>query len=260
MRWLPLFAAAAATALAQTAPPNAAGISVGHFHLTVPDPAATQKLWADLFGGQPMTAGPLTMVKLPGIFLIITRNPMPSGGTNGSSVNHMGFVVKDYPGFKAKAEAAKLGWQELTPGQQAFLSMPDDVRVEIMEDKNIATPIAFHHIHESVTDPKAAQQWYIKEFGAGDGSRRNLPAAMVPGGEIDFLRSQMPPAPTKGRSLDHIGFEVKNLKEFINKLQADGITMNMQYTDATERFGLKIAFITDPNGTYIELTEGLSAK
>ena len=31
-------------------------------------------------------------------------------------------------------------------------------------------------------------------------------------------------------------------------------------TDMTKQFGLKIAFLTDPNGTRIELTEGLTKQ
>jgi hypothetical protein len=34
-----------------------------------------------------------------------------------------------------------------------------------------------------------------------------MPAAAIPGGEIDFLKADKPP--TKNRSLDHIAFEVK---------------------------------------------------
>ena len=61
--------------------------------------------------------------------------------------------------------------------------------------------------------------------------------------------------------VDHIGFEVVDLEGvFTHHLIADGQKMDMAYTDATSKMGLKIAFFTDPNGTYIELTEGLSAK
>ncbi len=262
MRWFRLLAVSTASLFAQLPAPNAAGVSLGHVHLTTPDPAATQKLWADLLGGQAMTNGPLNMVKFPGIFIIVTKNAMPE--TTPSVINHIGFEVKDYPGLREKAMAAGMKWQELTPNVQAFLDMPDGVRVEIMENKNLATPIAFHHIHESVPDPKAAQQWYIKEFGAGDGSRRNLPAAMMPGAEVDFLSSAgrggkqaPPPAGSKGHTVDHIGFEVKDLEAFMKKMEADGVTINSPMRDMTKQFGLKIAFITDPNGAYIELTEGL---
>jgi catechol 2,3-dioxygenase-like lactoylglutathione lyase family enzyme len=118
----------------------------------------------------------------------------------------------------------------------------------------------FHHVHQSVPDPAAAQAWYVKEFGASAGSRRNLPAAMIPGGEVDFLKAQMPPVGTKGRSLDHIGFDVKDLDATLKRLAADGMTINMPLRDMTKQIGLKIAFITDLNGTYIELTEGLAGK
>ena len=46
----------------------------------------------------------------------------------------------------------------------------------------------------------------------------------------------------------------------MKKMAADGVTVNMPSTDMKARIGLKIAFITDPNGTYIEITEGLASK
>ena len=104
-----LGAAAVVTLLAQTAPPNATGISMGHIHLIVPDPAAMQKVWVNVMGGKPDIAGPLTLVKLPKVFIIITAATAPGRvGTNGSVVNHVGFSVKSYAATKAKAEAAGL--------------------------------------------------------------------------------------------------------------------------------------------------------
>jgi catechol 2,3-dioxygenase-like lactoylglutathione lyase family enzyme len=260
MRWLGLLAVSAALLFGQLPSPNDAGVSMGHLHFVVPDVDAQKKAWVDVLGAQPVKAGALELLKLPGIFVIVTKaNNPPSGGTNGSVVNHLGFVVKDYADIKAKAAAAGLPVRELTPNQQAFVTFPDAVTVEIQEDKSISAPAAFHHIHMSVPDQEAGRAWYVKEFGAGSGSRRNLPAAMIPGGEVDFLKANMPQAPIKGRSLDHIGFEVKNLQAFMKKLEADGVTINMPFRDVQERVGLNIGFVTDPNGTYIELTEGLSA-
>ena len=84
------------------------------------------------------------------------------------------------------------------------------------------------------------------------------PAAFVPGGEVDFLKANAAMAPTKGRALDHIGFEVKNLEEYCKKLQADGVTFDLTYRVIPQLKGLKIAYILDPIGTRIELTEGFA--
>jgi hypothetical protein len=52
---------------------------------------------------------------------------------------------------------------------------------------------------------------------------------------------------------------VKNLDAFCKKLAADGVAFDMAYREIPQLAGLKIAFIIDPNGTRIELTEGLTA-
>jgi len=76
MRWLLLpvsLLAAAVAFFAQTAPSNPTGISAGHIHIVTPDPAAYQKTIISVLGGTPVNAGPLTMVKLPGVFFIMTQ-------------------------------------------------------------------------------------------------------------------------------------------------------------------------------------------
>ncbi len=232
---------------------------MGHIHLIVADPDAQKKIWIEALGAQEEKSGRLDLLKLPGIFVIVSKG-MPNGGSNGSSVNHIGIAVKDYAAIKEKLAAVNVKMQELTPNQQMFADFPEGVRIEIMEVKDQGAPVSFHHFHLSVPDPEASREWYVKTFGAMSGSRRNLPAAMIPGGEVDFLKARMPQEPTKSRSLDHIGFEVRDLAALIKKLEADRIKMDMPLRDMTQQIGLKIAFLTDPAGTRIELTEGLIAK
>jgi len=61
---------------------------------------------------------------------------------------------------------------------------------------------------------------------------------------------------TRGRVVDHIGFEVKDLEAFCRKLEGMGFTLDRPYTKVAA-LNIAIAFISDPWGTYIELTEGL---
>ncbi len=285
MRWLYILAGTAAFVFAQLPAPNALGVTPGHLHFVVPDADAMTKAWVDLFGAVPVKAGTLTPLRIPGIYVIVTpqragrggEQPAKPLGTKGSVVDHVGFEVKDYDGLKAKAMAAKMPWQEVTAGAQAFLTMPDDVILEIMGNKDLKVPAQFHHIHMSVPDQKAAQEWYIKEFGASDGTRRNAPTANFAIGEVDFLKAggglgrgakggappaapatpPAPPAGTQGRALDHIGFDVADEDAAFKRFADDGVKVNMASRDMTKQIGLKIGFITDPNGTYIEVTQGL---
>jgi hypothetical protein len=48
---------------------------------------------------------------------------------------------------------------------------------------------------------------------------------------------------------------VRNLEAFCKKLEARGITFDIPFREVPS-IQLKIAYITDPSGVYIELTEG----
>ncbi len=60
---------------------------------------------------------------------------------------------------------------------------------------------------------------------------------------------------TKGRVIDHIGCEVRGLQSFCKQREAKGVNFDVPYREVPA-IGLKIAYITDPTGVYIELTEG----
>jgi len=232
---------------------------MGHVHLVLKDPDAQQKLWIDVLGAEPSKAGPLTLLKLPGIFIVATKGD-PMGGSNGSVVNHVGFLAKSYADIKAKLTAANIKLiVDSAQSKQIIAEFPEEVRVEFNEDSAISAPITMHHMHLFVADPEAERAWYVKTFGAAPTTRRNLPAAAIPGGEVDFLKSNQATVPSKGRTLDHIGFEVKNLEAFCKKLQADGVTFDSPFREVAQ-IGLKIAFVLDPAGARIELTEGLAGR
>ena len=68
-----------------------------------------------------------------------------------------------------------------------------------------------------LADPIAAQKWYIEHFGATPGKRNAFDTANVPGTEITLGKVDTAQAPTKGRSVDHMGFEVRNIDDFVNR-------------------------------------------
>jgi len=74
---------------------------------------------------------------------------------------------------------------------------------------------------------------------------------------LEFAKADVAPAGTRGRALDHIGFEVRGLEEFCKNLEAAGLKLDRPYTKLPNST-TAIAFLTDPWGTYIELTENLA--
>jgi catechol 2,3-dioxygenase-like lactoylglutathione lyase family enzyme len=81
----------------------------------------------------------------------------------------------------------------------------------------------------------------------------------VPGMSFSFRKTDAAQAATKGRSFDHIGLEVRDLEAFTRKLAADGVTFESPFREMPG-IGLKVAFLIDPAGTRIELTEGLARR
>ena len=78
----------------------------------------------------------------------------------------------------------------------------------------------------------------------------------VPGMNLSFSTSEQPVVGTAGRSLDHIGFAIDNLEAFVNRLKKRGIEFDVDYR-VIEELGIALAFLMDPSGVYIELSEGL---
>jgi catechol 2,3-dioxygenase-like lactoylglutathione lyase family enzyme len=139
----------------------------------------------------------------------------------------------------------------------AFVMGPDETKVELIENTTIPHPIQLHHVHWAAADGAAMQAWYVEHFGAVAGTRINQPAADLPGVNLTFAPDTTALVPTRGRSLDHIGFEVRNLQAFVRDLEAKGVRMDRGYTEVSA-LGIAVAFLTDPWGTYVELTEGLA--
>ena len=240
---------------AQLAAPGPSGVVMGHVHVVGRDLDAHRRFWTAL-GGVPTKNGTLEMIRFPGAFVNL-RQGEPTGGTVGSVVDHFGFQVKRMADWLPKWQAAGLKIEPQTRPTQAYLIGPDDVRVEILEEAALDVPLRMHHVHFFVADPIAAQTWYAKTFGAVPGKRGQFDAADLPGVNLTFSKADGPRAKTMGRSLDHVGFEVRNLAAFLKKLQASGITLDREYQKSQAAPTVAIAYLTDPSGAYVELTEGL---
>jgi catechol 2,3-dioxygenase-like lactoylglutathione lyase family enzyme len=249
--------ASAATAAAQPAAFNDIGVTMGHWHIASKDVEANKKLFLAM-GGKLFMPGGNPLIMFPGIYINLNLGTEKGdGGTEGSVVNHVGFIVNNVQQRVAQWKAAGV---KVLPGNndrqdQAFVETPDGVRIEILEDKTQSMPVRNEHVHLSLPQseiPKA-QAWYAKTFGGKPGTRNNAPVVDLPGVQIRFAMADAKQAPTRGRVLDHIGFDVKDHAAFVKKIQAEGIKLDEPVR--TGGNGNTITYITDPWGTRIEIIQ-----
>jgi hypothetical protein len=246
---------AALPALAQLPTPNAAGASAGHDIFAFHDIDAANKFWTAL-GGEPAQLAQLKMTKFPGV-LFLMRQGNPQGGTEGSSIDYIGFKVRNLKDSLAKWEAAGIkpmpgGSSPRNKSTQVFLMGPDDVKVRVTEDRSLPTPIAADMIDMMVPDVAAAQAWYEKNFGAKLVKHGKETVAELPGSNILFTQAKGPVAGTKGRAFDRIGIEVKNVEETCKAVGVANV-------NRAKQMDLAVCVLTDPWGTYIEISQGLAA-
>ena len=248
---------------------------MGHLHYYVRDVEANTRFWVAL-GGELSSLGITTVVKFPDVLVFLSAGES-SGGTEGSVVNHVAFRVQSLDAVEAAG--FEFERSESSPGITSVFT-PEGERIELFDElatnlafalddgfddpvahrhnERIAVPIIAHHIHlylpEGAEDD--AKQWYATTFGGTPGMRWRYTATDLPGINFNFSGTPEVYAATRGRMLDHIGFEVVNLEEFCRQLVARGVVFDVPYTRTPAGFGT--AFLTDPWATYIELTEGLS--
>ena len=255
--WLFASMLAAGTAVAQPAPFNEAGLTMGHWHIISKDVEANKKLFLAM-GGKLYMPGGNPLVMFPGVYINLVLNAEKGdGGSEGSVINHVGFIVDNVQQRVAQWKAAGVN---VLPGlngrqDQAFVVTPDGVRIEILEDKTQKVPIRHEHVHLALPEseiPKA-QAWYAKTFGGKMGTRNNAPVVNIPGAQIRFARADTKQAPTRGRVLDHIGFDVKDHAAAVKKLEADGIKLDEPPRKSAA--GNTVTYITDPWGTRIEIVQ-----
>jgi catechol 2,3-dioxygenase-like lactoylglutathione lyase family enzyme len=251
-------------------------IVYGHHHLNVTNVEAHKKFWADTLGGTVVKIGTdnREVIKIPNVWIFL-RAQTPTGGSKGTTEDHLGLSVANVQATLDKARAN--GFRVVTAQEAAptykvtgdiaspapgttlgFLLGPDDVKVELVEVKDQTEAVKLHHLHFFGQQNGPMRDWYAKTFGAtAPPGAPNAPFlnAALPGVRMQFTPTETPTVGTAGRAYDHIGFEVKNLREFVMRLEAQGIKLSSP-VNRSDALGISTAFLEDPWGTRIELTGG----
>jgi predicted enzyme related to lactoylglutathione lyase len=217
-------------------------------------------VFVDVFGGTFVQRGTLSAVKFPNM-LVAMRKGQTTGPSQGTVMDHFGFKVRNITDTLQQLRGAGCEVQSEFTGAEGFPNAyalcADGLRLELQEDKTLTAKAIPNHIHFWTSDYLKLLDWYADTFGLTKRARGKIATTADAGTvNLSFADSKTPVLPTKGRTIDHIGFEVENIDAFTKQLETKGIKLDSPVREVPS-LGLKIAFLTDPSGTYIELTEGL---
>ena len=212
---------------------------MGHVHLIANDPELIKRLWIDVFGAKPAEHDSLAGVRIQGAYVWIEKGSS-SGGTEGSVIRDIGLRVRNLgavlkhagqDGFHAR-QASRNSAQLLTP---------DKVLFELVGDPGMDVEVCTDHLHLVVPDAALARRWYSERFGHP-----------ISGIRLEFIAAGTSAVPTKGRALDHVGFEVDDLEKYM----AGAKEINWESRSAeVPAPRVKSVFLADPWGARIELAE-----
>lgn len=254
---------------------NAAAVVSHWHHLNVTSVDEHLAFWVGALGGsrvQGVWLGVVTL-DLSGVLMTLTPQP-PSGGTKGTTVNHLGFQVPNLRRVLDRVRAAgcavvtraelpaqnpvtdDIGFVASSGNYVAFVMAPDETKVELVEAPSMSRSVALHHVHFSAPDVATMRAWYVENFGASAEVRGAFQTAELPCVSLRFSPGATPLAATRGRVLDRLGFDVTNLPDLVSRLEAAGGVMD--HDKAARSAGSII--VTDPWGTRLELNDAPNAQ
>ena len=111
---------------------------MGHLHYVVRDVAANKAFWVALGGRSVLFNGTTEGIVFPDV-VVLLRQGEPSGGTEGSVVNHVAFRVKSVAAIERAGFEVEYNAQY--PGV-ASVHTPEGERIELFDDE-LATNLGF---------------------------------------------------------------------------------------------------------------------
>jgi catechol 2,3-dioxygenase-like lactoylglutathione lyase family enzyme len=243
---LVLAMAAVVPCFSQTVKPNAAGVSFLHIHLYVRNVEAQRAFWLAL-AGEPQTGRGIRI----GTATVSITAGEPKGGNEGTAIDHAAFKVKNLKETVAKLVAA--GGTAVAGSRPilAFVTAPEGVKVEIIEEPTLEGPPIHDHVQLLLNSAAESFPWYQKFLGATPNATPGTTAVWdIPGTTLRITEGKAAPT-SKGTSFDHIAFDVGDLASFLKKAEANGLAHEAITKIANGARGY--TYVTGPGGVYIEL-------
>ena len=246
----------------------ATAAGVDYVHIAVPSPIEAVKWYTEHMECEP-SVKQADAANCHGVEVVfgVART---LGGTPGTGVNHIGFSFPDLEAKMSELEAvgvrgAGVRLQRFEDGSTfrdvpglfklGFIFDPWGTRIELAEDPDY---LGFHHIHLSTADPAATLAWYRDVLGGVPARLRGRLNGLL-FDDVWLLVSQHEegvPAPTAGRTLDHLGFVVDDM----DAAAADMRERQVVFEEAPAvpengRSGAMRAFLAGPDNVRVAVVE-----
>ena len=220
-----LLALPGAAALLVLIPATAVSAGVDFVQLAVPSPIEAVRWYTQYMECEP-SERQADAANCHGVEIVFGA-ASTLGGSAGTGVDHIGFSFPDLEARMSELEAVGVGGAGVrlqrfedgstfrdVPGlfKIAFIFDPWGTRIELAEDPDY---LGFHHIHLSSADPAATLAWYQDVLGGVPAILKGQFNGLL-FDDVWLLVSQHEdgvPAPTAGRTLDHLGFVVTDMDE-----------------------------------------------
>lgn len=224
-----------------------------HLHLASNDAEASARWYARHLGGRYRATGDYQLALFENSFLIWYQSDDVAPSIGGV-LDHFGFSV---PSIDSVLEAmvtdgAELLQQPRAVGPEelriAFVNDPWGTKVELLEDEELLGP---HHVHLLVTDIEEHREWLRQRLGGTAESFKNLlPGLRFDGLWILYRQGEPGLGQSKGRAIDHLGFQVEDTEGATRALTDSGANLDGIPRDIGD---LRVAFVTDGLGVRYEL-------
>jgi catechol 2,3-dioxygenase-like lactoylglutathione lyase family enzyme len=225
-------------------------------HLGVPDPEAAAQWYVKHLGAAPgehvdrIWSGPTRIIFL--------RNPAPAP-SRGAAIDHFAFSCADVAAELRALEGS--GARVTTPvteapglGNYAFIEDPWGAHIQLVEETG---PLRVQHVHLHVPDPDLTRSWYVERFG---GERATLKGRLdgIRYGDVWLFLERGSGTPSRGHTIDHIGWRMPNLLAKAAELKTKGgwtFTKEPHPGPAETYSPVLMSFAEDPWGVKIELLQ-----
>ena len=223
-------------------------------HLGVPDPVAAASWYQRFLGATPGDHVDRVMFGRTRFIFLKNETPEPS---HGSAIDHVALSFEDLDARMTALEGS--GMRVTTPvgdgagaHKSAVVEDPWGARIQMGQDPET---LGLHHVHLQVPDPAQARRWYVEMLGGQAAMKEGLDGVQC--GDVWLLLEPGVAVPSRGHTIDHIGWRMPDLLATAAQLKTRGVSFTTEPHPgpAAPHAPVLMSFAEDPWGVKIELLQ-----